>query len=312
VTHGRPVPVGQCTHSHGGLGGHPHGRSDGSRLRVALILTATFMVAEVVGGLVSNSLALLADAGHMLTDAGALALSLFVAWFGRQPATPQKSFGYLRWEILAALINGSVLLLVSGWVLWEAVARFSAPEPLDGGIMLVVAVVGLLVNVAAAAVLHPASSGSLNVRGAYLHVLGDLLGSVGTVTAALLVRFTGWLHADAIASVVVTLLIVRGAWRLVREAVDVLLEAVPAHISPSAVRQRLTALEGVDGVHDLHIWSVSTGLVAMSAHAVVPDVERHQAVLEQAHAALAAFGIHHVTLQLERRTMCEGHPHLHA
>ena len=298
-------------HAHGAGCAHDHA-GDSRRLRWALALTAAFLVAEVVGGFVSNSLALLADAGHMLTDTAALALSLFVVWFSRQPATPARSFGYLRWEILAALINGSVLLVVSGWIVWEAVLRLRAPEPLDGTLMLAVAALGLLVNVAAAVILHPASKGSLNVRGAYLHVLGDLLGSVGTLAAALLVRYTGWLPADPIASMVVTLVVVRSAWRLVREAVDVLLESSPAHIAPEAVRAQLEAIPGVESVHDLHIWSVSTGMVAMSAHAIVREPERQQHVLEHVHDAMRLFGIHHVTVQLERQEMYEREQHLHA
>ena len=189
-------------HAHG----HIHFRGDIAlshqrRLRWALGLTALFFVAEVAGGVVSNSLALLADAGHMFTDVGALALSLFVAWFSRQPSAPEKTYGYLRWEILAAFLNGTVLLLVSAAIVWEALARLRAPEPLAGDVMLVVAIGGLLVNVVAAWVLHPTHGHSLNARGAYLHVLGDLLGSVGTIAAALVIRWTGWLAADPIASI---------------------------------------------------------------------------------------------------------------
>lgn len=277
-----------------------HNEGDTRRLRWALAITAVFMVAEAVGGFLSNSLALLADAGHMLTDVAALSLSLFVAWFSRQPASPTKTYGYLRWEILAALLNGSVLLVVSGWIIFESVQRLQAPAEIHGTLMLAVAIGGLLVNIAAALILHPASSGSLNVRGAYLHVLGDLLGSVGAVTAALLVTYTGFLAADPIASLIVSALILRSAWRLVRESVDVLLESVPTHISPAAVRAQLEAIPGVESVHDLHIWTVTSGMVAMSVHAVVHDPERHQHVLEHAHEAMRLFGINHVTVQLER------------
>ena len=297
-------------HVHGASCAHGAGASTG-RLRIALLLTAGFMLAEVVGGLVSNSLALLADAGHMLTDAAALGLSLFVAWFSRQPATPARTYGYLRWEILAALINGSVLLLVCAWIIWEAVGRLRAPEALDGGLMFVIAAIGLVVNLIAAAVLHPAAKDSLNVRGAYLHVLGDLLGSVGTLAAAALVQAAGWAVADPIASLLVSVLVMRSAWSLVRESVDVLLESTPAHISPAAVREQIEAIPGVESVHDLHIWSVSSGLVAMSAHAVVREPERHQHVLEHVHDAMQLFGIQHVTVQLERREMFDREPHLH-
>lgn len=295
-------------HSHAHLPGGDDYLAVG-RLRLALVLTATFLVAEVVGGLITNSLALLADAGHMLTDVGALALSLFVAWFSRQPASPAKTYGYLRWEVLAALINGAALLAISVAIMWEAVARLRAPEPVATGLMLVVALGGLAVNAASAWVLHPAHSHSLNARGAYLHVIGDLLGSLGTVIAALVLRYTGWLAADPVASIVVMLLVMRSAWRLVRESVDVLLEATPAHISLGAVRSQLESIPGIEGVHDLHVWTVSSGMVAMSAHAVVQDPDQHQHVLERSILAMQRFGIAHVTMQLERQAICrDSHP----
>jgi cobalt-zinc-cadmium efflux system protein len=280
-------------------------------LRLALIITAAFFFAEVVGGVVSNSLALLADAGHMLTDVGALALSLFVAWFSRQPARPEKTYGYLRWEILAALMNGAALLLISVWIAVEAVLRFRTPEPLASGLMLTVAVAGLGVNAAAAWILHPSMGTSLNVRAAYMHVLGDLLASVGTVAAALLIRYTGWLAADPAASLLSTALIVRGAWRLVSESVDVLLEASPRHITLSEVRARLEAIANVESVHDLHVWTVASGIIAMSAHAIVREAGEHQTVLEQAHDTMQELGIGHVTVQLECREMDERELHLH-
>lgn len=295
-------------HSHA----HAHGEDDRlaiGRLRLALVLTAAFLVAEVVGGLLTNSLALLADAGHMLTDVGALALSLFVAWFCRQPASPAKTYGYLRWEVLAALINGATLLAISVAIMWEAVARLRTPEPVASGWMLVVALGGFAVNAVSAWVLHPAHSRSLNARGAYLHVMGDLLGSLGTVVAALVLRYTGWLAADPIASIVVMLLVMRSAWRLVRESVDVLLESTPAHISLGAVRSQLESIPGIEGVHDLHVWTVSSGMVAMSAHAVVQDPDQHQRVLERSIVAMQRFGIAHVTMQLERQSICrDSHP----
>jgi cobalt-zinc-cadmium efflux system protein len=281
------------------------------RLRGALIVTAVFLVVEVVGGVLSNSLALLADAGHMLTDVAALALSLFVAWFSRQPASPAKTYGYLRWEVLAAFLNGATLLLISVWIVWEAALRLRAPEPLGSGLMLAVAVAGLVVNVIAARMLHAHGVSSLNVRAAYLHVLGDLLGSVATVAAAVIIRWTGWLAADPIASILMAVLILRGAWRLVRESVDVLLESSPSYISLGSVRAQLEAIPGVESVHDLHVWTVTSGLVAMSAHAIVRESDRHQHVLEHVHDAMRLFGIDHVTVQLERREMYERERHLH-
>ena len=284
-------------------------RDDRRRLTLALVLTGLFFVAEVVGGLLSNSLALLADAGHMFTDVAALTLSLFVAWFSRQPATAEKTYGYLRWEVLAAFINGAALLVVSAAIIWEAIARLRAPQPIESGAMLAIALGGLVVNAICAWLLHASHGHSLNARGAYLHVLGDLLGSVGTVAAAVIIRQTGWLMTDPIASMIVTVLVIRSAWRLVRESVDVLLEATPSHISLGAVRARLQELEGVQSVHDLHVWTVTSGVVAMSAHAIVPDVARHQRVLADTQRIMREFGVGHVTLQIEREELCEGmHP----
>lgn len=285
-------------HADGHAHSHGHPRST-ARLALALAITSVFLVAEIVGGWLSNSLALLADAGHMLTDVGALALSLFVAWFSRQPATPRKTFGYLRWEILAALINGAVLLVASGWILWESVQRIRAPEPVEGGLMLAVASGGLLVNALSAWLLRNSAAESLNLRGAYLHVLSDLLGSVATIAAAVAVRQFGWLLADPLASILMTGLIVRGAWRLVREAVDILLEATPAHIDLEALRASMRDIRGVAEVHDLHVWTLTSGVVAMSAHAVVRTGADHQQVLEALHEAVGGFGIRHATIQLE-------------
>jgi cobalt-zinc-cadmium efflux system protein len=299
-------------HDHPHDHAHPHSHEHATRaLKFALALTLVVLVAEAVGGWISNSLALLADAGHVLTDAGALALSLFVAWFSRQPASADKTYGYLRWEILAALINGATLLGLSAWICVEAIARLGAPEPVGGGMMLGVAIAGLLANAVAAWLLHPAHGGSLNVRGAYLHIMSDLLASVGTIVAAVIIRFTGWLEADPIASLLTTALIVRGAWRLVREAVDVLLESTPSHITLADVRSRLEGIEGVNSVHDLHVWSVSSGMVALSAHAIVPDTTRSQTVLEKACALLGGMGIHHVTIQIEQRDICADDAHGH-
>jgi cobalt-zinc-cadmium efflux system protein len=298
-------------HSHGI--GHSHA-SDApiSSLRLALALTAALMIVEVIGGVMANSIALLADAGHMLTDVAALALALFVAWFSKQPGTPQKTYGYLRWEILAAFLNGATLLLISAGILWAAVTRLQTPEPVRGGLMLVVAAAGLVVNLIAARVLVASSSHNMNARGAYLHVLGDLLASVGTVLAAILIRYTGWLLADPIASVVTTVLIMYGAWQLVRESVDILLESTPAHIPVGAVRGQLEAIPGIESVHDLHVWAVTPAVVAMSAHCIVREAGQHQHVLEHIHDAMRLFGIEHVTIQLERDEMLDREGHLHA
>ncbi len=295
---------------------HDHGPADHTErstraLRGALALTVVVLVAELIGGWISNSLALLADAGHVLTDAAALALSLFVVWFSRQPVTPAKTYGYLRWEILAALINGATLLGLSAWIVVEAVVRLRSPEPVGGAVMLGVAAAGLVANVIAALMLHPVNRTSLNVRGAYLHVLGDLLASVGTIIAAAIIWLTGWLPADPIASLLTTALIVRGAWTLVRESVDVLLEATPSHIALGGVRASLEGIPGVESVHDLHVWTVTSGVVALSAHAIVREADRQQEVLERACDLMGQMGIHHITIQLERREMFERERHLH-
>lgn len=267
---------------------------------VALGITLVLLIGEGVGGWLANSLALLADAGHVLTDAAALILSLFVTWLARQPGKEGKTYGYLRWEILAALINATTLLLISAWIVVEAVMRFRHPEPIAGTMMLWVAVAGLIANAVAVKVLHGSHGHNLNVRAAYLHLLGDFLASGGTVVAALVVKYFAWPAADPVASLVTTLLIVVGAWRLLRESVDVLLEHAPKHISMDVVRTSITAIDGVESVHDLHVWTVTSGVVAMSGHVIVREPEKHQGVLEQSIEVLRKAGIDHVTLQLER------------
>jgi cobalt-zinc-cadmium efflux system protein len=303
-------------HGHGHAHGHHHGpghhhAASTRALAWSLALTLVILVAEGIGGWLSNSLALLADAGHVLTDAGALGLSLFVAWLARQRASTAKTYGYLRWEILAALINGATLLIISAWIVYEAILRFQNPEPVVGGMMLAIAFFGFVLNGVAVWLLHGVRDGSLNVRGAYLHVLGDALASGGTVIAAVVIRYTGWMGADPVASLVTTILIVAGAWSLVRESVNVLLEAAPAHIALDAVRSRLATIANVESVHDLHVWTVTSGMVALSAHAIVRDCQDHQGVLERAHDICADMGIQHVTIQLECDATFERELHLH-
>jgi cobalt-zinc-cadmium efflux system protein len=271
-----------------------------------LVITALFMVVEFVAGWVSGSLALVADAGHMLTDVGALGLSLFTAVLARRPADPRRTFGYHRWEILAALVNGALLFGLAAWVVVEAMGRIRHPEPIRTGIFLVVAAAGLLVNLGSLWMLHGVRHGSLNVRGAYLHVLGDALGSVGALTAAVVIRLTGWTVADPLASILLSFLILIGAWRLLRESADILLEVVPAHISLDVVKGRMLGVDGVRAVHDLHVWTVASGVVAMSGHAVVPDLTEHPEALAGLRQALAGLGIGHATIQLEVEDECEG------
>ena len=275
------------------------------RLATVLALTLLFMVIEAVGGWLSGSLALLADAGHMLTDAGALMLSLLSAWIALRPATENKTYGYQRWEILAALINGAALFGIAAWVIIEAVQRIQDPSPIRAHLFLVIAGAGLLVNLISLRILYGIKHGSLNTRGAYLHVLGDALGSAGALGAALIVTFTGWTLADPIISIALSLLILVGAWRLLRESTDILLEAVPGHISMLEVQRRMLDVPGVSDVHDLHVWTVTSGMVAMSGHAIVPDLASHPEVLEGIRMEMAQLGIGHVTIQLEVQHECE-------
>ena len=302
-------------HAHSHAHGHAHGAAsharDASRrtLVIVLVLTGTFMVAELVGGLLSNSLALLADAAHMFTDVGALALSLFALWFAQRPATDEKTYGYLRLEILAALLNGATLLVLSFFIFVEAVERFTDPVEIRGGLMLAVATGGLAVNIIAAAMLHRSAGENLNMRGAYLHVLGDLLGSVGAIAAAVAILLTGWTLADPLISILVGVLILVSSWKLVRESVDILLEAVPSHLSLPEIHGAIREIPGVSEVHDLHVWTVTSGYVAMSGHAVVDRPERTQEVLEAIRTRMHdRFGIEHVTVQVEQQRMYQLRP----
>jgi cobalt-zinc-cadmium efflux system protein len=276
------------------------------RLRAVLILTTIFMVVEAVGGWISGSLALLADAGHMLTDVGALTLTLLTAWVAQRPRDESKTYGYLRWEILAALVNGAALFGIALWVVIEAIQRIQDPQPVRTGLFLAIASVGLVVNLISLAVLHSAREGNLNVRGAYLHVLGDALGSVSAVAAAGIIALTGWTLADPIVSILLSLLILLGGWRLLRDSTDILLESVPRNVSMAEVQRRMLGVPGVAAVHDLHVWTVTSGMVAMSGHAVVPDLEAHPGVLDGIRGEMSRLGIGHVTIQLEVDHGCEG------
>jgi cobalt-zinc-cadmium efflux system protein len=270
-----------------------------------LALTLVFMLIEAIGGWLSGSLALLADAGHMLTDSGALGLSLLSGWMALRPANDSKTFGYQRWEILAALINGAALFGIAAWVILEAFQRIRHPQPIRADLFLVVAAAGLVVNIISLRMLHDFRHGNLNTRGAYLHVLGDALGSAGALGAAAIIALTGWTLADPIISIVLALLILLGAWRLLRESTDILLEGVPGHVSMAEVQQRMLGVPGVTAVHDLHVWTVTSGLVAMSGHAIVPELPSHPEVLEGIRVEMARLGIAHVTIQLEVQHECE-------
>lgn len=287
-----PVPSADCAHT-GRLANHARA------LRLALGITLVFMLAEAVGGLFANSLALLADAGHMLGDGASLGLALFAAWMAQRPPTPNRTYGYLRLEILAALVNGATLLVIAAAIVWQAARRLVAPPQVHSGLMLAVAALGLVANVVTLRLLHRGHAHSLNLRAAYLHVLGDLLGSGGALLAGLVIALTGWTPADAIASAAIALLILAGAWRVLRDSVDVLLEATPRHIALADVERALTTVPGVASVHDLHVWTVTSGMVAMTGHAVLDDLSRAADVLATVEQRMAELGIHHVTVQLE-------------
>ena len=289
----------QCTHR------APRGRESQRRMGTALAIAAAVMVAEVVGGLLAHSLALLADAGHMLADVAALGLSVAVVSLARRPATAERTFGLLRLEILAALVNGAALIAISIGIAVEAYRRFYAPPAVHGGLLIAFAAVSLAANAAGVAILHGGHDHSLNQRGAYLHILGDLLGSVGALTAGAIIVTIGWLQADPVMSIVISLLILGSAWRLVRESADVLLEAAPAHIALGDVHDRMISVPGVTSVHDLHVWTVTSGVIAMSGHLVVQNPADNQRVLEAVQLRLAKLGIGHVTVQMEKDPTCE-------
>ena len=258
------------------------------------------MIAEAVGGWLSNSLALIADAGHMLTDVAAMSLTLFAIWFATRPATSKKTYGYYRLEILAAFVNGIALVLLSVWVIVEAFARWYAPEAIAGAQMTLIAAGGLAVNVVAALLLHSEHKHDLNMRGAFLHVIGDLLGSVAAIIAGGLIILYGWLWADALGSVLISVIIILGAWRLILDSVNILLEGTPRHISLTAVEASITETPGVAGVHDLHVWTISSGIDALSAHISHDESVSHSDLLAVVRNKLHdQFGIDHLTIQME-------------
>ncbi len=275
------------------------------RLALALVITAVVMLVELIGGWFAGSLALLADAAHMLADVAALGLALIAAWIAQRPATPERSFGFMRLEILAALVNGAVLFAIAIGIGVEAWQRLRVPQLVNGRLLIAVAAVGFIANLAATVVLHRGHEHSLNQRGAYLHVLGDLLGSVGALIAGVIVLAAGWVMADPIISVLIGGLVLVSAWRLVKESTDVLLEAAPRHIALSDVHERIASVPGVESVHDLHLWTVTSGVVAMSGHLVVKNPTDNQPVLEAVQDRMRTLGIQHVTVQVEKDPTCD-------
>ena len=281
---------------------HDHGGSGRSArtLAIVLALTLAYTVAEVVGGLLTDSLALLADAGHMLSDSSSLAIALLAAWLAQRPATPERSFGFRRAEILAALFNGVALVAISIWIFVEAFRRLSDPPDVLGGWMLAVAVGGVVVNLVAAALLARADRENLNVRAAFRHVLADLLGSFGVVLAALVILTTGWAYADPLISIAVALLVLGSSWGVLSDSVSVLLEATPRGVDARAVERALTESAGVASVHDLHIWTITSGFPALSAHVLVARGDDCHGRRRELEALLEReFGITHTTLQVD-------------
>ncbi|QXE01348.1 cation diffusion facilitator family transporter [Terribacillus sp. DMT04] len=312
-------------HAHGH---HHHGHNANKKaLLISFILTAGFMLLEAIGGFLTNSLALLSDAGHMLSDAVSLGVGLFAFIIGERVANYSKTYGYKRFEILAALFNGITLILVSLYIFYEAIQRFQEPADIVSGGMLTIAVIGFLVNIVVAWILMRGdTSDNLNIRAAFLHVIGDLLGSVGAIAAALLVLLFGWSWADPVASVIVASLVITSGWRVTKDAIHVLMEGTPRNVEMSKIIDCMEKAPGIISIHDLHVWSITSGQNALSCHAVVQGnllVEESQHMLRNIEHDLEHLGIGHVTIQMETAShtheeslMCqhdaESHSHTHA
>jgi cobalt-zinc-cadmium efflux system protein len=286
---------------------HTHRAGSRRALGLVLALTLAYTAAEIAGGLLTGSLALLADAGHMLGDSAALALALGAAWLATRPATPERSFGFRRAEILAALANGLALVAIAIWVFVEAIRRLDDPPHVLGGWMLLVAVIGLGVNLAAAGILSRTAEENLNVQAALRHVLADLAASVGVAAAAIVILATGWRQADPIAGLAIALLILASSWTILRDSVAILLEAAPAGVDAEEVGRRMAEAEGVVEVHDLHIWTITSGFPTLSAHVLVrrgDDCHARRRELE--HMLASEFRLTHTTLQVEHAGENEG------
>ena len=287
--------------------GHEHNHSHSANkktLTISLIIITAYMAIEVVGGLITNSLALLADAGHMLSDAVSLFIALMAFRFSNKVADYGKTYGYKRFEILAAVINGATLILISVYIFYEAVKRFQHPPEIASSGMLVIAFIGLLVNVLVAWIMMRGADvkENLNMRGAYLHVISDMLGSVGAIIAALLILFFGWTWADSLASVIVAILVLRSGYLVTKSSVHVLMEGTPKNVEIEKVTEKILQTTGIQNIHDLHIWSITSGLNALTCHAVVNQkmtIEESEKMLHKIEHDLAHLNIQHVTIQLE-------------
>lgn len=288
--------MGQTKHTHK----HRHINESWRRLSVVLVLTLLYMVAEVLGAWWTGSLALLADAGHMFTDVAALILALTAVWFGSRPATSRKTFGYYRLEIIAALVNGVALVVIALLIFYGAYGRWLDPPVIRAGPMIAVASGGLVVNLICAWILHERQEVDLNMRGAWMHVMGDALGSVAAILAGVCMLLFGWYAADALFSVVISLLIIWGSVRLIRESTNVLLEGTPAHINLAAVEHAILDTTGVADVHDLHVWTITSGREALSAHVIHAETISQSDLLKELRAKLYdRFGVDHLTIQME-------------
>jgi cation diffusion facilitator family transporter len=304
-TNGYPGKLKRSGHEH-----QAHSHTENQKaLFFSFLLITCFMIVEFIGGLLSHSLALLSDAGHMLSDSISLGLSFIALVAGsRLPANSRKTFGYRRSEILSALFNGVMLLVISIVILIEAVRRFSSPVKVAGTEMLVIAVIGLLINLVVAWILGSGESKkNLNVRSAWLHVIGDLLGSIGAITAAVVINLTGWQSADPIASILVSLIILRSGWQVSKSAINILMEGKPDELDVDEVREKICAVQGVTDLHDLHIWTITSGFLSLSCHLKVADgVDRDQ-VLRQTERILEPYHLEHSTVQIEGLTYSDCH-----
>ncbi len=292
-------------HGHSHTGGHHHHAdvtSDNQRrVLLAMALTGFFMVAEVIGGILSGSLALLADAGHMLADTMALGLAWFAFQFSSKPADRQRSYGYHRLQVLAAFLNGVTLVAIVVWIVIEAASRFFTPEPIQGQLMIAIAALGLVINILAAYILHGGDRENLNMRGAMVHVLGDLLGSAGAIIAAGVILLTGWNAADPIISIIIALLILRSAWGILRDSSHILLEGTPAGINPEEIRQALLdAVNGIEDVHHIHAWALTENRPIITLHARITDsAEQARILIEIRTLLVRQYNVDHATIQIE-------------
>lgn len=275
-------------------------------LWISLGIIGVFFLVEVAGAVVTNSLALLADAGHMLSDVAALALALFAIWIAQRPASAGRTYGYHRVEVLAAGANATTLLVISLYIFWQAYQRLAQPPEVASVPMLVVAFAGLASNVAAAFVLHGGSEQSINMRGAFLHVMTDMLGSVGAILAGAVMYFTGWYYADPLISVVIGLLVLFSAGRLLRDTLDILMERAPRDTDLGEIEKTLLAIPGVVGVHDLHVWTVTSGFPSMSGHVRISEADGGRTLVEASRVLREQFGIGHSTIQIESPEVVTG------